>query len=147
MGDIRTGDADVDRLLKIAHRAEQEGKKPTAEMIYNAASEIARLKQQFSWQPIETAPRDGSPVLMAALGIENTGWMRGVVRWGCRAHCLSSRWHDCSETKPECNMTWLGTLGHAYGVPITHWMPLPEPPQSNGIPADSAGNVSIQEEK
>lgn len=39
-------DEEVGRLLKHAHRIEREGKKEIAEVIYSAASEIARLRQE-----------------------------------------------------------------------------------------------------
>ena len=46
IGDLDVADEDVARLSKIAHRLEREGKKETAEIIYTAASEIARLRAQ-----------------------------------------------------------------------------------------------------
>lgn len=46
MSDLDAADPDVDRLVKHAHRIEREGKKEIAEVIYSAASEIARLRQQ-----------------------------------------------------------------------------------------------------
>lgn len=42
---IDVADADVKRLLNHAHRIEREGKKEIAEVVYSAASEIARLRQ------------------------------------------------------------------------------------------------------
>lgn len=57
------------------------------------------------WQPIETAPK-GAPVLV---------WIEsGHYRRCCIARNTPSGWHT--------DLTW-----NAYRV--THWMPLPEPPQ------------------
>lgn len=46
MIELETADPDVDRLMKHAHRIEREGKTEIAEVIYTAAAEIARLRQQ-----------------------------------------------------------------------------------------------------
>lgn len=46
MSNVATEDTDVARLLNHAHRIEREGKKEIAEVIYTAASEIARLRQE-----------------------------------------------------------------------------------------------------
>jgi len=59
------------------------------------------------WQPIETAPRDGTRVLIA----DEDVWMAVARFW-------------------PCNMAW--TEDAASGLKLnepTHWMPLPEPPK------------------
>ena len=43
---VDVGDEDVQRLLKHAHRIEREGKTEIAAVIYTAASEIARLRDE-----------------------------------------------------------------------------------------------------
>lgn len=61
------------------------------------------------WQPIETAPRDGTLILT----------------WSpCRAQFSVSYWDDE-------DATWLSDWrqkGHPQWVDASHWMPLPEPP-------------------
>ena len=67
----------------------------------------------MSWQPIETAPTDGTHVLLFipryAMGrlpyVMVQGWNLAADRRGWRAH-------------------YAGGI-----VEPTHWMPLPEPPQ------------------
>ena len=62
----------------------------------------------FEWQPIETAPRDGTELLLyqQEAGIQ-------VSWWG----------HD-----PDNQDTgWVGSVPEP-----THWMPLPEPPINRG---------------
>lgn len=64
------------------------------------------------WQPIETAPKDGTPILVACpyssgVAVEN-------VRWIDRPRARGWRFHN---------------YGPALGVQPTHWMPLPEPPK------------------
>jgi hypothetical protein len=53
------------------------------------------------WQPIETAPRDGTPILT----------------WGPEFMC-------------PCDNYWLSGGWYEYGEP-THWMPMPEAPIAN----------------
>ena len=64
-----------------------------------------------AWQPIETAPKDGTRIL--AYGLERKRyWIVDVVRW----HQPGNPVHDGF---------WIGTH---YTIKPTHWMPLPEPP-------------------
>ena len=67
-----------------------------------------------NWQPIETAPKDGTEILGW------TGSMFLIVEWN------EQKWHK----KPapywdsgRPSITWM----REYGQP-THWMPLPDPP-------------------
>jgi len=73
--------------------AEQRGAARVAELMEeNAAS---------SWQPIETAPQDGTNVLIAFAD-------RHIQLWQTRVQDGKWMWYE---------------------VGPTHWMPLPEPPQ------------------
>lgn len=71
--------------------------------------------ETLTWQPIETAPKDGTPVLLYR---ECAGW--SVRGWGY--------WVDVKGID--------GWVSHGFGDPPgnlglghpTHWMPLPEPP-------------------
>lgn len=64
------------------------------------------------WQPIETAPKDGTHVLAAVRGLTR------IVSWGKTSHvplygfCLADQGAEDSDL---CEPT--------------HWMPLPEPPK------------------
>ena len=63
------------------------------------------------WQPIETAPKDGTRILLYGYECE-TQW--NVCYW---------------VTEEEQGYTgWYGWDWPAYEVP-SHWMPLPEPPK------------------
>ena len=72
------------------------------------------------WQPIETAPRDGTWVLLAGGSIEY-GWD------GDSAPAVVAG--QCVRPDPECwQFAWYdGGYYGEYENP-THWMPLPEPP-------------------
>lgn len=65
----------------------------------------------MEWKPIETAPKDGTCILLAAYTPGGT-----VI--------ISDHWSE--ETNWWCD--WYD--GHS--IPATHWMPLPPPPRSEG---------------
>lgn len=58
------------------------------------------------WQPIETAPRKGKPLLLCN---KNQGNVMAVAWWSVHQY-------------------WKYTGGGVFWQP-THWMPLPEPPK------------------
>lgn len=70
----------------------------------------------MNWQPIETAPKDGTRVLGYGMmpyekepGIGTIAWDLDYKQWQCEPT-------EASEYLPEkCD--------------VTHWMPLPEPPE------------------
>lgn len=59
------------------------------------------------WQPIETAPKDGTRVLVNSHWMDATGKRLGVEI----AHWREEGYWQCLERQP------------------THWMPLPDPPK------------------
>lgn len=70
------------------------------------------------WQPIETAPKDGTRILIFQGGLE---WSREVqIGWwdsgGTRSGWSASSYED-------------GHILNEKQAP-THWMPLPSPPES-----------------
>ena len=69
------------------------------------------------WQPISTAPRDGTPILIARKD-ETFGWVRGWATW------VDVRGISGWLSHGFCEIP--GNLGLAHP---THWMPLPEPPR------------------
>lgn len=85
-----------------------------------------------AWQPIETAPKDFTPVLLwwnAPIGRPSVV----LARWCCRTHVHLSRPHACP-TEPDCAMGW-----DSYAGEMTHWMPLPDPPTvAERAPGDEA---------
>ena len=91
------------------------------------ADALERLSEEAKWQPIRTAPRDGSVF---------AGWV-GAERWSGKDGECSSSVHDVS----QLDLCWwrgddslaggffdnlVGQIGDAQGV--THWMPLPAAP-------------------
>jgi len=68
----------------------------------------------MEWQPIETAPKDGSRVDV---------WLHGNLPIGRQANCyfIEGRWRfDYGDM--------VGLLLETGLIKASHWMPLPEPP-------------------
>lgn len=66
---------------------------------------IAELEAQQQWQPIETAPKDGTPILVS-----------GILLSACVARYVDDGFYR----------------GRNDMVKPTHWTPLPQPPQAEG---------------
>lgn len=69
----------------------------------------------INWQPIETAPRDGTYVLLAFVGAFHNA---EVGSW--RAY------HPNAAGKTQ----WRTTSGHRFGMSPTHWLPIPPVPKA-----------------
>lgn len=66
------------------------------------------------WQPIETAPKDGTLILIYAMSRNERE---------CRF--IDTAFFTDEKTWDGLDMWFCGTSSH----PATHWMPLPEPPK------------------
>ena len=69
---------------------------------------IDRLQETCGWQPISTVPRDGSPLLVTGPHFkypQSVTWNNGA---------LEENWNSNNVEK---------------NGPVTHWMPLPKPPE------------------
>ena len=83
------------------------------------------------WQPIETAPRDGAPILSW------DGTQCAVVAWG---GLLLPEWvllEGDNKPYPDCATEWS----------CTHWMPLPEPPNDRTNPRPSWSQIVKLEDR
>ncbi len=90
----------------------------------DAADEIERLRALTTWQPIDTAPDDGTKIDVFANGKRYAN-----VRWSFSVN---------SNTGDRIKSAWDGWVydgcsGQSYtpnliGVEPTHWLPLPPPP-------------------
>ena len=72
-----------------------------------ARAEMARLQQAMAWQPIETAPKDGTPILAWSRMSERAE----VVQW---------------EDPGDGQFGWRYIGEYSFGAEL--WMPLPAPP-------------------
>jgi len=79
------------------------------------------------WQPIETAPKDGTEILAWR---EDCGVL--LIRWDCLDNiCSEAEARDMTEDE-LFEMDWFCAdfvAGDRLQEPVTHWMPLPEPPE------------------
>lgn len=73
----------------------------------------------LEWQPIETAPRDGTAILATNANYEYDLQRCVVVFWDDDELTEQPGWSLPYETPDDAPFTWL-----------THWMPLPEPPNA-----------------
>lgn len=84
------------------------------------------------WKPIETAPQDGTPILLAGVGPMgcSVGWWEfGDEQWMVNAIPLAEDQTIAFDWNEKPAMFFCVYAIEEYmGVP-THWQPLPEPPQ------------------
>lgn len=96
-GDHRSIDEALEReRLLIAYRKRQP-------LAWEAAKKL--LTTSDGWQPIETAPKDGTRVLTFRVKFREA---------------MAVAWFDGEEWRPVHGSAWPDP---------THWMPLPEPPK------------------
>jgi hypothetical protein len=95
-------------------------KKTTTQEIYmeggkaaiKALATLDRFMHGHGWQPIESAPRDGTHII----GWSHT-YKRPILCW----------WKDIE----KCWESYGTSIFDEDGEHVTHWMPLPEPPKNN----------------
>ena len=84
----------------------------------DALSLAAALPEQGVWQPADTAPKDGTQILIAVAGDEyEVAWAYWNERWRIWVLPMTNR---------------------AYQMEPTHWMPLPAPPLANSVSGGSS---------
>jgi len=74
-------------------------------------AEVERLRE---WQPIETAPKDGTPLVLIGLYPDGKSWSDQYQCW----------W----QYDPHADGTWVRWVHNIDRTPPTHWRPLPAPP-------------------
>lgn len=86
----------------------------------------------MKWQPIETAPRDGTTVLLAAPGRVTAGeWHLEQWPTECEYHSSTGEYLGQHETGECIDAGWCSWDGGFTDVAQpTHWMPLPEAPNA-----------------
>lgn len=98
---------------------------PYAQEVFQRNYETVKAQRKEGWQPIETAPKDGSLVLAW-----REGWDKPCfVRWIFNSRTETTFWNDSIEYDFYENET----------EPPTHWLPIPE------IPVNQAKEISRDE--
>lgn len=95
-----------------------------------SSDETASEASAPPWMPIETAPKDGTEILL--------GWfdpMQGHSKDVCTWNIISDRWFNGQ-----------GPLSRHHAYQPTHWIPLPEPPApSRPSSSDATRDVTEQD--
>lgn len=99
-------------------------------VIKNCDAEIDRLRAELQarqWQPIETAPKDGSEILLSNGREVAQGWWMHKESFTIEHRDLDGRY--LGQTEDDGYTGWFDHNGGMQPDP-THWMPLPPaPPQ------------------
>jgi Protein of unknown function (DUF551) len=77
-------------------------------------TDLLALDIATTWRPIETAPKDGTLVLLYVPGSAIMEIVFGR--------------YDIDGDDGDWLMDW-GNQGTVIDIPVTHWMPMPEPPK------------------
>lgn len=80
---------------------------------------IALHRFYMAWAPIETAPKDGTWILLTGGEVDPEEWYAEVTPPAVVALWDEDRWSFCS---------WDGRFRSKYLRP-TYWMPIPKPPE------------------
>lgn len=83
------------------------------EQLEKAHARIAELEAANEWQPIETAPNDGTEIMVM-----------GVMPKTKKEYIVIAAYDRLG----ECFMNDLQLVGHDF---LTHWQPLPQPPKES----------------
>lgn len=111
---------EVEAALEAAKKAFYEGDPTDKRGQIRAAllAAAAARPAQDGWQPIETAPKDGTPVLLwIEFFCASGGPMEGV------RPMMATCWNHGDG--------WYGGPSQVPGFSPTHWRPLPAPPQQS----------------
>lgn len=89
------------------------GKGTVGSLMKHGANLVEALQTAGAWQPIETAPKDGTGILLSApVGF---GWRIVGGSWNCGDSLVMPHW-----------------MSPVAGFQPTHWMPLAAPPLTEG---------------
>lgn len=109
---------------------------------YDACRAVERLcLQRQGWQPISSAPKDGTPVLLGAPGRTTVGqWVAEQWPTAGEYHATTGEYlgqHETGECIEAHWSSWDG--GFTEEHPPTHWMPLPAPPALSDLTGGGNG--------
>lgn len=115
----------IARLIVGVRPEEAADVAETIDAIY--ADAIASLRKEREWQPIESAPKDGTPII--AFPDKQIGGVLGGVGWTVARYREGWVSGGFSGTpNKQVSGWWEGGL--FMGPQPTHWQPLPEGPSS-----------------
>ena len=86
----------------------------------------ACIREMVEWRPIETAPRDGSAILIAP-HMDVAWWDHGAECWATNVIPLNGDRTIADDWKARPVMMF-EQYAHNFGIEPTHWLPLPPAP-------------------
>ena len=108
-------------------------------VIYRAMERVRREEcgpTAIGWQPIETAPRDGTAILLISKAYEDDYYHPArcsIGKWLAEGTAWVDQYGTAGEAEDVCELAQTGiwSSGGGWFEPneVTHWMPLPEPPK------------------
>jgi hypothetical protein len=103
------------------------GSKPCSvicEYCERSAKDALEAAERARWQPIETAPKDGTPILVIRAGDDDP---MEIAEWCVREHAHFEERPDglYERVQDPPSEFWNGNAHRA-----THWQPLPSHPES-----------------
>lgn len=114
---------DAEKVMALVKMHAEAGDPNTAQRIHaQIRSLLSATPAASGWQPIETAPKDGTRILVARIGATGGVQHLGIeatpvhVMWACVGY-WSAKWNNWNDGFEPC-----GLAGPNY------WQPLPPPP-------------------
>lgn len=144
---------DLDRSAEIAGRDPELVSSAVRVATYRSKAKdlrtlLSALSRGDGWEPIETAPKDGTVVL----GWDRYSWFPDLMAW-----CKPNEWYDdgshegleATDTPQWVHADWLlhreaGALGPDDALGLhgpEYWMPLPKEPPPHDFAADHAETI------
>jgi len=115
-----------ERLKELASRMNQDGDKYDAfTLLAEAVQALQAAPEGGEWRTIDSAPKDGTQILVARAGEEIGMGAVEIVDW-----CVMENWHweqvgdDLYRKVQDAPSEFWNGNGHR----ATHWMPLPAAP-------------------
>ena len=94
--------------------------------VYTLPQAAAKVVQEREWQPIETAPKDGTVIDLWVSG-EFEGRYAGCF-WGKPLHCCGEYGRHCDSEWHDLPVGWVTDFNEPLTELPTHWMPPPDAP-------------------
>lgn len=107
----------LDKIKKALEDAVKDKKGMYWETATQALKDLEELREEMEWQPIETAPKDETPVLVWTE--KSNGYTSmDIAYWDFN--------YDCPESGKGCGQrVYKEVYGCGYNIQPTQWKPLP----------------------
>ena len=126
---VKRGKSRHEHSRVLARAIESAATAPLLERIAELERELEAVRKDAGWRPIETAPKDGTLFLCWVSAVrygetdEGQPYQQDVSQADFCNWCTQADIPDCGWFDPCC-----GQIGDSQAV--THWMPLPLPPDA-----------------